>query len=95
MAWLAPWAMNGTMGWAASPSKVTRSRVQRSSGRRSYGAHRLVQVAARMSRRTRSSQPENSAARSSTRPSALQDSAVQSPAGTQAAMLTSLPAETG
>ena len=37
-AWAAPWAIMGSMGWQASPSRVTRRSLQRGSGRRSCSA---------------------------------------------------------
>ena len=42
IAWAAPCAMNGSIGWHASPSSVTRPCDQRSSGARSNSAQMNV-----------------------------------------------------
>ena len=42
IAWAAPWAMNGSIAWHASPSSVTRPADQRSSGGRSNSAQMKV-----------------------------------------------------
>ena len=84
MAWQAPWAMNGSIAWAASPSSVTRPALQVVSGSRSYSPQRCVRSAAPMMAGTVGCQPANSASASATSPVADHDSTRQSRAGTTA-----------
>ncbi len=70
----APWARNGSIGWAASPSSVTGPSPQRRSGGRSYSAHLSQRSGSDRNSRTGSHQfhGEKCASSSARSPSALQ-----------------------
>ena len=80
-AWPAPWARNGNMGWAESPSSAMRPALHRASGSRSSSGQRVAAVDAASRSVSRESQPSNWATSSGTSPVATQVSGLQSRAG--------------
>ena len=85
----APWAMNGSIGWHASPSSVARPFDQRGSGGRSNSAQMNVSSTAPTIACTCGCQPSNAASASATSPRSVHDSRVQASWSKIATKLTS------